>query len=147
MPRSVIVTGGFGVLGQAVAEAFAAQGDKVARIDFVAAAKSPLAGALDIGGVDLTDRASTEAALAKVVAANDGTIAAVLGASPGASVAVAVMLDVLNKMYAKQLPAWKEKLSQMLMSYGRSIADDAELCASVRAETADALHLLRPVTA
>ena len=34
MARSVIVTGGFGVLGQAVAEAFAASGDKVARIDF-----------------------------------------------------------------------------------------------------------------
>jgi malate dehydrogenase (quinone) len=83
----------------------------------------------------------------KVVAANDGTIAAVLGASPGASVAVAVMLDVMNKLYPKQLPAWKDKLSQMLMSYGKSIADDAQLCASVRAETADALHLLRPVSA
>jgi malate dehydrogenase (quinone) len=83
----------------------------------------------------------------KVVSAKDGTISAVLGASPGASVAVAVMLDVLNRMYPQQLPAWREKLSQMLASYGKSIADDPELCASVRASTADALHLLRPVTA
>jgi len=72
MARSVIVTGGFGVLGNAVAEAFAKQGDKVARIDFAPGARSPLAGGLDIGGVDLTDRASTEAALAKVVAAHGG---------------------------------------------------------------------------
>ena len=41
MARSVIVTGGFGVLGQAVAAAFAAQGDRVARIDFAPAAPAP----------------------------------------------------------------------------------------------------------
>ena len=72
MARSVIITGGFGVLGNAVAAAFAAQGDKVARIDFVPEAKTALPGALDVGGVDLTDAASTEAALAKVVAAHGG---------------------------------------------------------------------------
>jgi NAD(P)-dependent dehydrogenase (short-subunit alcohol dehydrogenase family) len=72
MPRSIIVTGGFGVLGQAVAEAFAAQGDKVARIDFVGSAAKPLSGALDIGGVDLTDAAATGAALDKVAAAHGG---------------------------------------------------------------------------
>jgi len=70
--RSVIVTGGFGVLGNAVAEAFSRQGDKVARIDFAPSARSALAGALDIGGVDLADGDSTRAALAKVVAAHGG---------------------------------------------------------------------------
>jgi NAD(P)-dependent dehydrogenase (short-subunit alcohol dehydrogenase family) len=72
MARSVIVTGGFGVLGQAVAEAFAAAGDKVARIDFAPSPHSPVAGALDIGGVDLTDAAATAAAIDKVVAAQGG---------------------------------------------------------------------------
>ncbi|MBU6267148.1 MAG: SDR family NAD(P)-dependent oxidoreductase [Sphingomonadales bacterium] len=72
MARSVIVTGGFGVLGNAVAEAFAAAGDKVARIDFAPAARSPLAGALDIGGVDLTDAAATAGAVAQVAAAHGG---------------------------------------------------------------------------
>jgi NAD(P)-dependent dehydrogenase (short-subunit alcohol dehydrogenase family) len=72
MSRSVIVTGGFGILGQAVAGAFAAQGDKVARIDFAPEARIALAGGLDIGGVDLTDQESTKAALAKVVAAHGG---------------------------------------------------------------------------
>ena len=72
MARSIIVTGGFGVLGQAVAEAFVAAGDKVARVDFVAAPHAPLAGALDIGGVDLTDAAATQAALAKAAAEHGG---------------------------------------------------------------------------
>lgn len=70
MARSIIVTGGFGVLGQAVAEAFAAQGDKVARLDFAAAPALAVAGALDIGGVDLTDTDKTKAALDRVVAAH-----------------------------------------------------------------------------
>ena len=72
MARSVIVTGGFGVLGQAVAESFAAVGDRVARIDFAPSARTAIAGTLDVGGVDLTDAASTRAALDKVVAAHGG---------------------------------------------------------------------------
>ena len=72
MARSIIVTGGFGVLGHAVAEAFAKQGDKVARIDFAPAAAVALAGSLDIGGVDLTNADATQAALDKVVDAHGG---------------------------------------------------------------------------
>jgi NAD(P)-dependent dehydrogenase (short-subunit alcohol dehydrogenase family) len=53
--RSVIVTGGFGALGRVVAAAFAGQGDQVARVDFARQAPDALAGALDLGGVDLTD--------------------------------------------------------------------------------------------
>lgn len=72
MARSIIVTGGFGVLGQAVAEAFAAQGGRVARIDFAPAPAKPVSGALDIGGVDLTDAAATASALDTVRAAHGG---------------------------------------------------------------------------
>lgn len=72
MARSIIVTGGFGVLGQAVAEAFAAQGDKVARIDFAASPAMSLAGSLDIGGLDLTDAQMTAAALDHVKQAHGG---------------------------------------------------------------------------
>lgn len=72
MARSIIVTGGFGILGQAVAAAFAAQGDKVARIDFAPSARAEIPGALDIGGVDLTDAAKTAAAIEQVVAAHGG---------------------------------------------------------------------------
>lgn len=72
MTRSVIVTGGFGALGQTVAKAFADQGDKVARVDFAQDAPSELPGALDIGGVDLTDAKATQAALDKVASAHGG---------------------------------------------------------------------------
>ncbi len=72
MARSIIVTGGFGVLGQAVSAAFLAAGGQVARIDFVPSPHAPLAGALDIGGVDLTDAKGTQAALDKVAAAHGG---------------------------------------------------------------------------
>ena len=65
MTRSVIVTGGFGVLGRAVSAAFAAAGDRVARIDFAPAVQED-DGYLDIGGVDLTDPAAAQAAAAGV---------------------------------------------------------------------------------
>jgi NAD(P)-dependent dehydrogenase (short-subunit alcohol dehydrogenase family) len=72
MARSVIVTGGFGILGQAVAEAFVAAGDKVARIDFAPTAHKALAGVLDIGSVDLNDAAATQGALDQVAKAHGG---------------------------------------------------------------------------
>lgn len=65
--RSIIVTGGFGVLGRAVAAAFTAQGDKVARVDFAATAPDASA-ALDIGGVDITLAGAAEAVMAQVTA-------------------------------------------------------------------------------
>lgn len=72
MARSVIVTGGFGILGQAVAQTFAKVGDKVARIDYAPKAAEAVAGGLDVGGVDLTDATATQAALDKVIAAHGG---------------------------------------------------------------------------
>lgn len=72
MARSVIVTGGFGILGTAVAQAFVEAGANVSRIDFAPTAKTPLAGTLDIGGIDLTDAAATKAALEQVTTAFGG---------------------------------------------------------------------------
>lgn len=67
--RTVVVTGGFGVLGRAVAEAFAAAGDKVVRVDYAPAPGNALPGGTDIGGVDLTDFAAAQKAVADIVAA------------------------------------------------------------------------------
>lgn len=72
MTRSVIVTGGFGALGRVAADAFIKQGYAVACIDYAPAARSALPGALDIGGIDLTDGEKTTNALAQVVAAHGG---------------------------------------------------------------------------
>jgi malate dehydrogenase (quinone) len=77
----------------------------------------------------------------EVITGADGSLAAILGASPGASTAVAIMLNVIKSCFGSDLPGWTGKLKEMIPSYGRSIADDAELCRQVRADTAAVLHL------
>jgi|SRR5271156_5106783 len=65
--RSVIVTGGFGALGRVVAAAFAAQGDRVARVDFAPHAPDVIQGGLDLAGVDLTDALAASHVVEKVI--------------------------------------------------------------------------------
>jgi malate dehydrogenase (quinone) len=79
----------------------------------------------------------------EVVSSADGSLAAVLGASPGASVSVAIMLDVLKRLYKNNLTEWAPKLAEMIPAYGKSISEDAELCQSVRSYTADVLKLAK----
>jgi malate dehydrogenase (quinone) len=79
----------------------------------------------------------------EVVSAADGSLAAVLGASPGASVAVAVMLDVIRRLYGDRVAEWASKFKEILPSYGESIENDATLCERSRAETAEILHLAK----
>lgn len=63
----LIVTGGFGVLGSAVVEAALGDGWQVAAVDGAPARRGPAPeGVLDIGGVDLTDAAQADAAVARV---------------------------------------------------------------------------------
>jgi NAD(P)-dependent dehydrogenase (short-subunit alcohol dehydrogenase family) len=64
--RVIVVTGGHGVLGRAVVEAALADGLKVAVIDHASGQPVP-DGVLEIGGVDLTDPAAAERAIAAVV--------------------------------------------------------------------------------
>ena len=75
----------------------------------------------------------------ELVGASDGTVIAMLGASPGASTAVAIMVHVLERCFADK--KWTPRLKEMIPSYGQSLIDDAALCRQVRAETAAALHL------
>lgn len=70
--RSIIVTGGFGILGSAVADAFRAAGDRVARIDLSASPSDENPGGIDLGGVDLTDAAAAARAVEQVMAAHGG---------------------------------------------------------------------------
>ncbi|AQR61295.1 3-oxoacyl-[acyl-carrier-protein] reductase [Brevundimonas sp. LM2] len=64
--RVIVVTGGHGVLGRAVVEAALARGLRAAVIDHASGGSAP-GEALEIGGVDLTDAAAAEAAMARVV--------------------------------------------------------------------------------
>jgi malate dehydrogenase (quinone) len=77
----------------------------------------------------------------EVVSATDGSVAALLGASPGASTAVHVMLEVLEKCFPEQMFKWKPKIEEMIPSYGVSLVDNPELFQEIHASTAEALGL------
>lgn len=79
----------------------------------------------------------------EVVSAADGSIAALLGASPGASTAVSIMISLLKQCFGQQMnsAAWQQKLKAMIPSYNQSLAQDARLCADVRSWTSGVLGL------
>lgn len=77
----------------------------------------------------------------EVVSAADGSVAALLGASPGASTAMSVMLDVLERCFPERMAGWEPKIKEMVPSYGKKLMDHPELFDEVFQETADTLKL------
>ncbi len=77
----------------------------------------------------------------EVVSAADGSIAALLGASPGASTAVSVMLEVIEKCFPQYLKAWKPKIKEMIPSYGVSLVENPDLIHEIHTSTARTLGL------
>jgi malate dehydrogenase (quinone) len=80
----------------------------------------------------------------EVVSAADGTIAALLGASPGASTAVSIMTDLLNRCFPGQMKTrqWQEKLEEMIPSLHKSLSGNKDLCRQIRERTGKALELI-----
>jgi malate dehydrogenase (quinone) len=80
----------------------------------------------------------------EVVSAADGSLAALLGASPGASTAVAIMISLLNKCFGERInsPAWKEKMHNIFPTYGASLHQNPTLCEMSRKTTSQTLNLL-----
>jgi malate dehydrogenase (quinone) len=79
----------------------------------------------------------------ELVSASDGSLVALLGASPGASTAVWITIEVLERCFTDTLKTggWADKLRRLIPSYGHSLIVDAELCRRVRADTAAVLQL------
>ena len=78
----------------------------------------------------------------EVVVNKNGTIASLLGASPGASTAVFAMLQVLEKCFGEKMEnEWKDKILEMVPSYGKKLADHPELADEVRHFTKEKLEL------
>ena len=77
----------------------------------------------------------------ELVVGGDGSIAGLLGASPGASTAVSAMLTLLERCFPDRIPAWRPALREAIPSYGRSLSDDPVLLAEVRAGTMQTLEL------
>jgi malate dehydrogenase (quinone) len=79
----------------------------------------------------------------ELVTASDGSIVAMLGASPGASTAVWIMLQVIERCFQDNLKrkGWAKKLKEMIPSYGQSLIENPELVQRLRAETAAILKI------
>ncbi|BBI52403.1 hypothetical protein HORIV_48240 [Vreelandella olivaria] len=83
----------------------------------------------------------------EVVTSQDGTMSALLGASPGASTAPSIMLNLLDRVFPEQVASaeWQEKLTDIVPSYGQRLAENPELLSEVRAFTAQTLQLDEPL--
>ena len=80
----------------------------------------------------------------EVVCAADGSIAALLGASPGASTSVSIMLGLLETCFKEKMSSteWMAKLKTMIPSYGSSLVADAALLERTRSATSAVLGLV-----
>ena len=83
----------------------------------------------------------------EVVTSQDGTMSALLGASPGASTAPSIMLGLLDRVFPTQVASdeWQSTLTEIIPSYGQKLAENPELLREVRAYTAQTLNLDEPM--
>ena len=79
----------------------------------------------------------------EVVAASDGTIAGLLGASPGASTAASIMLGLLKTCFPDRYSSWEPTLRELIPSYGTTLNTDAAAADASIAQTAEALSITR----
>jgi len=79
----------------------------------------------------------------EVVSAADGSIAGLLGASPGASTAVQVGLDVLRKCFEKDgtFAKWEPTIKEMIPSFGTKLSNDPDFAAQLQGDSASALGI------
>mgnify|MGYP001554895602 FL=1 len=77
----------------------------------------------------------------EVVASADGSIAGLLGASPGASTAAAIMLEVLEDCFPSRIDGWTETIRQMVPSYRVSGRDHTDVMIQQMFHTASVLKL------
>lgn len=79
----------------------------------------------------------------ELVAAKDRSLVALLGASPGASTAAAIAVEVLQACFADKLTeaAWLPKLRTIFPTWGINLIEDAEACRATRAATAPVLKI------
>ena len=78
----------------------------------------------------------------EIVTDKDHTLAALLGASPGASTSPPIMLDLMAKAFPEQMKAgWETRLREIVPSYGRKLNDSAALVNEIRTLTSQTLQL------
>ncbi|WFF41502.1 malate dehydrogenase (quinone) [Salinicola endophyticus] len=82
----------------------------------------------------------------ELVSGAEGTIAALLGASPGASTAPSIMLRLIEEVFPEQVKseAWQTRLRELVPSYGQPLASNPTLLSEVRAMSRELLELDEP---
>ncbi|WNG89582.1 malate dehydrogenase (quinone) [Mycobacterium sp. ITM-2016-00317] len=79
-----------------------------------------------------------------VLAAADGSIAGLLGASPGASTAVPAMFDVMKRCFADRYPSWETRFKEIVPSLGVQLSDEPALFEQIWAHGTKVLKLDKP---
>lgn len=70
----------------------------------------------------------------EVITSEDGTLAALLGASPGASTAVDIMFDVLQRCYKDDFKSWEPAIKEMVPSFGLNLSEHEDVYHAVNKE-------------
>lgn len=77
----------------------------------------------------------------EVITSEDGTLAALLGASPGASTAVDIMFDVLQRCYQSEFSGWESKIKEMVPSFGLKLSEHEDVYHAVNKEITNYLNV------
>lgn len=77
----------------------------------------------------------------EVVTSADGSIAGLLGASPGASTAVPIMLGLIEKCFPDRIRAWEPAIKTMVPSFGTQLSDQPAIAAKTLKKTAKTLAI------
>lgn len=80
----------------------------------------------------------------ELVSSKDCSLAALLGASPGASVSAQAMINVISKCLSTKLAdGWQERLKELVPSYGESLMNNADLLNKIRPAVLKKLNIIR----
>ena len=88
-----------------------------------------------------TDKAGVLQFGTEVITSSDGSIGALLGASPGASTAAPIMIELLKRCFPAKAASWVPKLHDIIPSYGQKLNQNKALREEVIAETDRTLQL------
>lgn len=79
----------------------------------------------------------------EVVSEQHGTLSALLGASPGASTSVSIMLQLMEKCFPENFSSekWQNKIKEMIPSFGNKLNENQPLLQEIRSYTSSKLNL------
>lgn len=79
----------------------------------------------------------------EVINSADGSLAVLLGASPGASTTVSIMLNLIKRCFPKEYntPEWQAKFKEMIPSFGLKLNENEALLKELREKTSKTLEL------